>query len=53
MGFQSVKLAGQLARGQIKPSQVKEEHLLPFFVVTRKNVNSPTVKPDFYKSSCS
>ena len=53
MGFQSVKLAGQLARGQIKPSQVKEEHLLPFYVVTRKNVNSPAVKPYFYKSSCS
>lgn len=52
MGFQSVKLAGQLARGQIKPSQVKEEHLLPFFVVTRKNVNNPTVKQFFYKSSC-
>ena len=43
----------RLARGQIKPSQVKEEHLLPFYVVTRKNVNSPAVKPYFYKSSCS
>jgi len=53
MGYQSVKLAGELARGQIKPSQVKEEHLLPFFVVTRQNVNSPAVKPYFYKSSCS
>ena len=52
MGFQSVKLAGQLARGQIKASQVKEEHLLPFFVVTRKNVNSKAVKPYFYKASC-
>lgn len=52
MGFQSVKLAGQLARGQIKASQVKEEHLLPFFVVTRKNVGSAAVKPYFYKASC-
>jgi ribose transport system substrate-binding protein len=52
MGFQSVKLAGQLARGQVKPSQVKEEHLLPFFVVTRKNVNDSSVKPYFYKASC-
>lgn len=52
MGYLSVKLAGQLARGQIKPSQVKEEHLLPFYVVTRKNVNDPKVKQYFYKSSC-
>lgn len=52
MGYQSVKLASQLIRGQIKASQVKEEHLLPFFVVTRKNVNNPTVKQYFYKSSC-
>jgi ribose transport system substrate-binding protein len=52
MGFDSVKLAGRLARGQVKPAQVKEEHLLPFFVVTRSNVHSPAVKPYFYKSSC-
>lgn len=52
MGFQSVKLASELARGQIKPSQVKEEHLMPFFVVTRKNVNDPAVKQYFYKASC-
>jgi ribose transport system substrate-binding protein len=52
MGYQAVKLAGQLARGQVKASQVKEEHLLPFFVVTRKNVNNPKVKQYFYKASC-
>ena len=52
MGFQSVKLAGELARRQIKPSQVKEEHLLPFFIVTRSNVNDPAVKKYFYKASC-
>ena len=52
MGWQSVKLAGQLARGQVKPSQVNEEHLLPFFVVTRSNVNNPKVKQNFYKASC-
>jgi ribose transport system substrate-binding protein len=52
MGWQSVKLAGQLARGQVKASKVKEEHLLPFFVVTRSNVNNPKVKQYFYKSSC-
>src|SRR5262245_31336060 len=53
MGFQSVKLAGQLARGQVKPTAVKEEQLLDFFVVTRKNVNDPKVKQYFYKASCS
>jgi ribose transport system substrate-binding protein len=52
MGFDSVKLAGQLARGQVKASSVKEEHLLPFFVVTRANVNNAKVKQYFYKSSC-
>ena len=40
------------ARGEVKPSQVKEEHLLPFFVVTRANVNNPAVKKYFYKASC-
>lgn len=52
MGYQSVKLASQLIRGQVKASQVKESHLLPFFVVTRENVNNPAVKQYFYKSSC-
>ncbi len=52
MGWLSVKLAGQLARGEVKPSQVKEEHLLPFFVVTRANVNDQAVKKYFYKASC-
>ena len=52
MGFDSVKLAGQLATGQVKTSQVKEEHLLPFFVVTRANVNNAAVKKYFYRASC-
>lgn len=52
MGWQSVKLAGQMARGQVKRGQVKEEHLLPFFVVTRSNVNNAKVKQYFYKASC-
>jgi ribose transport system substrate-binding protein len=52
MGFQSVKLAGQLARGEIKASQVKEEHLLPFFVVTRANVKNTAAAQHFYKASC-
>jgi ribose transport system substrate-binding protein len=52
MGYQSVKLAGDLARGKTKASEVKEEHLLPFFVVTRKNVNDPNAKKHFYKASC-
>lgn len=52
MGFLSVKLAGQLARGQVKATQVKHDQLLSFFVVTRKNVNDPKVKQYFYKASC-
>lgn len=52
MGWDAVKLAGQLARGQVKAAAVKEEHLLPFFVVTRSNVNKPAVKKYFYRASC-
>lgn len=52
MGFLAVKLAGQLARGQVKASQVKHDQLTTFFVVTRKNVNDPKVKQYFYKASC-
>jgi ribose transport system substrate-binding protein len=52
MGFLSVALAGQLARGEVKSNQVTEEHLMPFFVVTLKNVDDPAVEKYFYKSSC-
>lgn len=52
MGYLSVKLAGQLARGTVKPSAVKEEQLMPFFVVTRSNVDRPAAEKYFYKSSC-
>ncbi len=52
MGFQAVKLAGQIARGQVKAASVKHDQLLTFTVVTRANVNDPKVKQSFYKASC-
>lgn len=53
MGYQAVKLAADVARGKIQPSQVKESHLLPFVVASRKNISDPSVQKYLYKSSCS
>lgn len=52
MGFDSVKLAADIAAGKEKASGVKHDQLLPFVVATRKNLSDPKISQYFYKSHC-
>ncbi|QWA13379.1 substrate-binding domain-containing protein [Sodalis ligni] len=52
MGYQSVKLAAELARKQINKAQVPHDNLLPFVIATQKNINDPAVRQYFYQTSC-
>jgi ribose transport system substrate-binding protein len=53
MGFDSVKLAADIARGKVAADSVKHDQLLSFVVATRDNVDDPNVSKYFYKASCS
>jgi ribose transport system substrate-binding protein len=53
MGYQSVELAAKVARNETPKTSVKEENLLGFKVITRKNVDDPALKQYLYRATCS
>jgi ribose transport system substrate-binding protein len=53
MGYQSVELAAKVARNETPKTSVKEENLLGFQVITRKNVDDPALKQYLYRATCS
>ncbi len=52
VGFQSVKLAAQLARGQAKKGSVPYYQPTGGAYVTRDNVNQPAIKKFLYRPTC-
>ena len=52
MGYQSVKLASEIATGKVQAAAVKHDQLLSFVVATRDNIDDPNVTKYLYKASC-
>ncbi|MBS7540336.1 ABC transporter substrate-binding protein [Ancylobacter lacus] len=52
MGYDAVKNLAAILRGEVKKADVQHDHFLPSVVVTRANMNEPSIKAAFYKTSC-
>ena len=52
MGYESVKLAAQIASGEVDLASVEHDNFLGSVIATRDNMNDPEVAKFFYAASC-
>lgn len=52
IGYQAVKTAASVIRGDVKKKDVKHDNFLDLVVATRDNMADPKVSKYFYKSTC-
>ncbi len=52
IGYEAVKTAASVIRGEVKKSEVKHDNFLPLVFATRENMSDPQISKYFYKSTC-